>query len=133
MELILFCNYQSTKNESSGAFAKFRAPAFPYLIGNSYKSKPNTFNFDYKSNQNDYDLNSSDYFRNTTPYQLNVGNVYYDFLYQPNQIKPQSVNINTASKGTIDGVGIITGDKGYQVNDKIVFDTELNATSKSKS
>ena len=80
-----FATINPTKNESSGAFAKFRAPAFPYLIGNSYKSKPNTFNFDYKSNQNDYDLNSSDYFRNTTPYQLNVGNVYYDFYI--NQIK----------------------------------------------
>ena len=122
-----FATINPTKNESSGAFAKFRAPVFPYLIGNSYKSKPNTFNFDYKSNQNDYDLNSSDYFRNTTPYQLNVGNVYYDFLYQPNKIKPQSVNINATSKGTIDGVGIITGGQGYQVNDKIVFDTELNA------
>ena len=35
--------------------------SIPMLIGNSYKSKPNAFNFDYKSNQNEYDLNSSDF------------------------------------------------------------------------
>ena len=115
--------------DSFGPFAKYRSPVFPYLIGNTFKSKPNSFNFDYQPNQLSYDLNSSDWFRNTSPYFLNVNNAYYDFLYQPNKISSQLVNINSVSKGGIDNIGIITGGFGYQVNDKIVFESLPNVKS----
>ena len=108
--------------ESAGPFAKYKSPVFPYLIGNTYKSKPNNFNFKSSSNQVSYDLNSSEWFRNTTPYSLNKDTAQYNFLYQPNKVRTQTVNIINTSKGSIDNIGIITGGTGYQVNDKIEFE-----------
>ena len=60
--------------ESSGPFNKYKIPQFPYLIGNSFQSKPNSFNYVKSNNQTDYDLNSSKWFRNTTPYALTKNN-----------------------------------------------------------
>jgi len=116
--------------DSSGCFAKYRQPIFPYLIGNTFKSKPNPFNFDKKSNQISYNLNKSEWFRNTTPYNLTKNNSHYDFLLQPNKLKNFTVNINEISKGSIESIGIITGGNNYQVNDSVVFDT-LEGTSKA--
>ena len=124
-----FATINPNSIEGSGTFSKYRAPVFPYLIGNTFKSKPNQFNFNSTSNQLSYDLNSSNWFRNTTPYFLNEDTAYYDFLYQPNKIRTQTVNINSVSNGSIDTVGIITGGNGYQVNDKIVFEDQLNVQS----
>jgi len=118
--------------ESSGPFIKYKSPVFPYLIGNTYKSKPNEFNFKSSSNQIAYDLNSSEWFRNTTPYQLNDNSVNYNFLYQPNKVRTQTVNINSVSKGSIDNIGILTGGSGYQVNDKIEFES-LPSTQAAKA
>jgi hypothetical protein len=109
--------------ESSGPFAKYKIPVFPYLIGNTYKSKPNEFNFKSASNQVSYDLNSSEWFRNTTPYFLNEDTAQYNFLYQPNKVRTQSVNITNVSTGSINNIGILTGGTGYQVNDKIEFES----------
>ena len=117
-----FATINPTFIEGVGAFQGFRKPQFPYLIGNSYKSKPNAFNFASTSNQNDYDLNSSDWFRNTTPYSLTETTVNYNFLYEPNKVRNQTVDIVSVSTGSIDNIGIVTGGKSYQVDDKIVFE-----------
>ena len=118
--------YFSTINpdrvETSSTFNKYRIPIFPYLIGNSFISKPNSFNYESKSNQASYDLNSSSWFRNTTPYGLTQSGTYYDFLFQPNKIKSQTININESSSGSIDTIGIVTGGTGYKVGDSIVFE-----------
>ena len=117
-----FATINSSGIENSGPFNKYRSPVFPYFVGNTFKSKPNSFNYKLSSNQTDYDLNSSEYFRNTTPYNLEKNNAYYDFVFQPNKLKQQTININSSSKGSIDNIGILTGGNNYQVNDKIVFD-----------
>ena len=109
--------------ESSGPFNKYKIPQFPYLIGNSFHSKPNSFNYTKTSNQNDYDLNSSEWFRNTTPYALTKNNASYDFLVQPNKKKTPIVDIKVTSSGQIDNVGILTGGNNYQVGEKILFET----------
>jgi len=116
-----FATINPERVEDSTSFKKYRIPVFPYLIGNSFKSKPNEFNYDIKSNQISYDLNSSSWFRNTTPYSLTESASYYDFLFQPNKIKAQTININETSRGGIDNIGIVTGGVGYKVNDLIAF------------
>lgn len=113
--------------ENSTAFNKYKIPVFPYLIGNSFKSKPNEFNYDKNSNQVEYDLNTNEWFRNTTPYSLTENNSYYDFLFQPNKFKDQTINIDETSRGSITSVGILTGGTNYKVNDIVIFDTEVNS------
>ena len=112
--------------ESSGTFAKYRKPVFPYLIGNTYKCKPNAFNFDYSSNQVDYDLNETEYFRNTTPYAMLDATSSYEYLYQPNTIKESTVSIKNVSTGYLANIGITTGGDGYQVGDAIQFEKLAN-------
>ena len=41
-----FTTINPTLIENSGPFNKYRIPEFPYLIGNTFKSKPNQFNYD---------------------------------------------------------------------------------------
>ena len=127
-----FATINPDRSETSSTFNKYRIPVFPYLVGNSFKSKPNLFNYDSKSNQISYDLNSSSWFRNTTPYSLTENGSYYDFLFQPNKIKSQTININESSKGSIDSIGIVTGGLGYKVGDTILFDDQ-QYTQKTKA
>ena len=117
-----FATINPDRVETSSTFNKYKIPGFPYLIGNSFKSKPNLFNYETSSNQISYDLNSSSWFRNTSPYGLNDNGTYYDFLFQPNKIKPQTININESSRGSIDSIGIVTGGSGYKVGDTITFE-----------
>ena len=122
-----FTTINSTNIENSGPFNRYRIPEFPYLIGNTFKSKPNPFNYSINSNQINYDLNDSEWFRNTTPYSLDKKNTSYDFLLQPNKAKELKVNISDVSKGNIEKVGIVTGGSGYQINDKIIFEPLLGS------
>ena len=115
--------------ENSGAFQNYKIPVFPYLIGNSFKSKPNPFNFKTSSSQIEYDINSSQWLRNTTPYALTETYAYYDFLFQPNKAKVQTIDITATSTGTIDAVGILTGGSSYQVGDKVNFEVQRNTQS----
>ena len=63
-----FAAIDSGATESSGPFAGFKKPTFPYLIGDNFRSIPNDFNFKYDSDQDSYDLQNSGWQRNTQPY-----------------------------------------------------------------
>ena len=54
--------------DSTGPFENYKRPAFPYLIGNTYRSVPNDFNFKSVSNQSDYDVAAQGWLRETTSY-----------------------------------------------------------------
>jgi len=113
--------YFSTINDSSsdsfGPFAGYRSPAFPYLIGNNYKSKPIDFNFENTSNQDNINLNETNWVRNTTPYNL----LSYEYATIPNSLD-QKFKIRYSSPGSIESVGINSGGVDYKVNDRVIFD-----------
>ena len=106
--------------DSSGVFAKYKRPTFPYLIGQNYKSKPNEFNFKKSSNQEEIDLNKTNWSRNTSYFNLINENASYDYLPIPNLLN-QTVDIKYASPGFIENIGIVTGGNNYKVNDSVVF------------
>lgn len=107
--------------QSSGVFFDYKEPQFPYLIGHTYKSVPNKFNFNKKSNANDYDLNDSNWFRNTTPYKLNEEYADYPALFQSNKEVQSKLLIKRVSKGTLQGYEVNIAGDGYQVGDKLSF------------
>ena len=109
---------------ADGVFKNFKKPAFPYLIGESFKSKPNAFNYNINSNQDNYDLNGSDWRRNTTTYALNKEESGYDYLLKPYDFTTQESNIKTIEKGNIDNIGIVTGGRDYRVKDRVIFNDE---------
>ena len=124
-----FATISNDAVESSGPFENFKLPQFPFFIGSTYKSKPNAFNFQNDSYQEKYDIVGNAWLRNTTPYGLTLDNVSYEFVTEPYKIYDEVIDITSTSKGSIDSVGIITGGSGYQVGDRIVFETIPGATS----
>ena len=128
-----FATVSTSSADSSGVFAKYKKPIFPYLIGENYKAKPNEFNFKKLSNQDDIDLNETNWVRNTHPYNLTDNNASYDYLAIPNLLN-QTADISYALPGFIENIGIVTGGNNYRVNDAVLFDNSgtsgYNASAK---
>ena len=117
-----FASINSGSVDSGGPFKDFKRPQFPYVIGNSFKSKPIDFNYKTSSNQTDYDFSSTNWFRNTKPYNINNQRSGYNYIFNPDKVKEQLIDITGASTGGVESLGITTGGKNYRTNDRIVFD-----------
>ena len=111
----------SENTASTGPFVRLKKPTFPYVIGDTFASEPNSFNFKYSSNQTDYDIEEGGWFRNTTDYHTNNNRSRYNYFFNSNKIRRQSVDITSATLGNIEGVGILTGGSNYQYKDRISF------------
>ena len=107
-------------NNPNSPFNNSRTPLFPYVIGDTYHSKLQTFNTAYESNQN-LDLPSLDLVRNTEPYNINE----YEYVAQANRNTLINSKIEKTSSGDIERIDIVTAGKGYNVNDKLSFDNNL--------
>ena len=116
-----FATVDPLQVDSSGPFLNYKRPIFPYLIGNTFKSAVNEFNFKKASNQNDTDLNQTNWKRNINPFNLIDDDITYDYLPIPNDLN-QTVDVKATSPGSVDSLGISTGGTNYKVNDKVVFD-----------
>ena len=110
--------------DTSGTFDKYKRPQFPYLIGPTFKSEPNPFNFKKTSNQTEYDIEKNDWLRNTYFYYINNQYAEYDYIFNSDKIKAQYLKITGASSGVINTVGIVTGGTQYRVNDRVFFDNK---------
>ena len=110
---------------SSGPFENYKVPVFPYIIGNSFKSKPNNFNFNKNSNQTNYDLNSSSWFRNVSEYNISTENSGYDFIFDPDAEKSQSADIESILVGKVESVDIVGSGDNYKINDRVIFDNQF--------
>jgi hypothetical protein len=86
-----FATFEPTA-DSGGKFSNYKQPKFPYLIGDSFKSKPIDFNFQKNSNQDDIDLNQTKWSRNTYFYNLINDDASYSYLTIPNNLN-QTVDV----------------------------------------
>ena len=111
----------TNKVASGGAFKNFKIPAFPYVVGNTFKYRPNFFNLSERSTQELYDLESNGWFRNTQAYHLNDDNSDYNYVIDSNAFEKQSLEVTKASKGNVQNIGIVTGGRNYQVGDRLRF------------
>jgi hypothetical protein len=116
-----FATISNGSPDTDGAFRNQRRPTFPYIIGNTYKSKPEIFNYQIDSNQNDIDLNTTSWSRNTKPYNLTEKNSSYDYLVNPIKLQKENAEIVSTSRGKIDSVKIISPGQDYQVGDRVIF------------
>lgn len=115
-----FATINNGSTETSGVFKNYKKPVFPYLIGNTFKSSPNQFNYT-RIKQDDFDFVAQDLIRNTTPYNLTSKNSQYEFLLNPIKIKEPISKIKSISSGGVNDIGITTGGSNYKVGDNIVF------------
>ena len=120
--------YFSTLNpfsvDSTGPFKNYKRPVYPYLIGDSFYSKPNINNFKVESNQVDYNFENGEWFRNTLAYHTNDDDSGYEYVFNSDKERHQSLDVVSASKGYVESVGITTGGINYKVNDRINFVNE---------
>ena len=119
--------YFMTLEQISGTsplFPEGKKPKFPYIIGNSYKSKPIDFNFSSNINQNTFDFSKNSIIRNTKPYNTLSDNSFYEFFTQTKDLNSQDSKITSTKKGTIDSIQIISGGENYKVNDRVIFNNE---------
>lgn len=120
--------YFSTINpesvESSGSFKNYRKPVFPYVVGNSYRSRPIEYNFDPQSNQSNIDLNKVNWVRNTTPYNVLNLKSGYDYFINPNESRKQLTDIKNTLKGSVDSINIIHRGENYKIADSVIFENQ---------
>jgi hypothetical protein len=115
-----FMTLQGNK-ESTGIFRGLLKPSFPYIIGQSYKSKPIDFNYDQNSNQKTIDLNSTGWLRNTHPYGFLSKYTYYDGVVQPNKLQQKYTLVSEITNGSVDILDIVSKGINYSVNDRLSF------------
>ena len=113
-----FATINPSENETSGTFKNFRAPVFPYLIGNSYAAKPDEFNF-IETNNQDLNLNTLGLRRNTNPYKLEGSGADYEGIHDSRKLVDQEIEVNYASAGRINQVELLSAGSGYQVKDDL--------------
>jgi hypothetical protein len=132
-----FATVANNGYETTGAFANYFKPVFPYFIGNTYHSKIIDFNFSYASNQDIIDLNDTGWLRNITPFAFNSENSFYKYLIQPFNQYEQSTTVTSTLPGSIESVIVSSGGNNYQIGDKLVFNSDIsggiNATAEVTS
>jgi len=111
-------------NQTTGDFAGDKEPKFPYVIGKSYKSKPLSFNYDVKSNQEDFDFTTGNVFRNTYPYNTLSQNSSYEYFLNSDYTQFDTTKVTSITAGSVDSIKIISGGTNYKVNDRLVFGNE---------
>ena len=132
-----FATVSKNGYETTGAFANYFKPVFPYFIGNTYHSKIIDFNFSYASNQDIIDLNDTGWLRNITPFAFNSENSFYKYLIQPFNQYEQSSTVTSTLPGSIERVIVSSGGVNYKIADKLVFNSDIsggiNATAEVAS
>jgi hypothetical protein len=107
--------------DTDGPFTNYRRPVFPYAIGDTYKSTPIAFNFLARSNQTDYDIEGKGWFRNTKYYYTNDGQSGYDYIFNSNTVRKQTIDVTATSAGSVDDISIFDSGTDYRVNDRVIF------------
>ena len=94
-------------------------PAYPYFIGDSYRSVVDTDNFILNQT---FDFNNSDLIRNTFPYKVGDRYADNDFLVESNEIVTQQTLIESVTKGSVTSISIDEPGDGYRVGEISIFD-----------
>jgi hypothetical protein len=121
--------------EGSGSFKNYKLPQFPYVIGNSFKGKPDPFNFDRNVNQIDYNYDLL--YRNTRPTKTSRSFGYSDYINDYTSDPKQIAEITSVSKGSVTGFSVVSAGSSYKPGDRLIIDGSplygRSATAKIKS
>jgi len=91
-------------------------PAFPYFVGDTYRSQVASESLDQT-----FDFNKSTLVRNTFPYRTAKPHSGSDFLFESNSPVDQTTIVESASKGSIDSFEIINSGDNYRVGNSLVY------------
>ena len=91
-------------------------PAFPYFVGDTYRSQVITERLDQT-----FDFNKSSLVRNTFPYRTAKQYSGSDFLFESNSPVDQTTIVESASKGSIESFVIINSGDDYKVGNSLTY------------
>ena len=94
-------------------------PAFPYFIGNKYRSK---YEKDNLAINQSFDFFNSSLRRNTFPYNVTENDAGNDFITEANLLNTQKIEIETVESGSINEIQIIEDGTNQKVGDILNFD-----------
>jgi hypothetical protein len=120
-----FSTFSEGNPPSSGQFARYKVPQFPYVIGNFYKNKVIDFNFNQPRLLDEQYLTTNKLLRNTTPYNLLQSNSDYEFIFEPYEEKVQEIEVEFTDAGSVDSIDVINSGDNYKINDSVVFDDDI--------
>tara|TARA_Y100001972_G_scaffold3524_1_gene3961 strand:- start:1592 stop:14002 length:12411 start_codon:yes stop_codon:yes gene_type:complete len=95
-------------------------PAFPYFIGNKFRS--NVVSDNFSINQS-FDFINSNLRRNTFPYKVSDPNASTDSLTETNEITTQLTQIETVQSGSVQSLRIVNGGTNHRVGEEVKFDS----------
>ena len=103
----------------SSPFKDYRDPLFPYIIGSTYNSRPDPFNFIFNSDQT-IDINKFGSIRNTAYYNIRD----YEFISNSFRYVVNQANIESVKRGSVeqDGIIIVNSGSNYKSGDRLIFD-----------
>ena len=111
-----------SSSQQDQTFDKYFTPVFPYVVGDAFKSKPDSYNFSPDSTTDKVDLDKGGYVRNIYPYKLSFTASNYEYVARPDKSIDDFANIVYAEPGRIDSVVIESGGYDYKVGDRVKFD-----------
>ncbi len=94
-------------------------PQFPYFIGDKYRSKVESDNFDINQT---FDFGNSSLRRNTFPYNVSEDGAGNDFLTEADEIQNQKIEIESVQSGSINSIEIVESGTNQKVGDVLNFD-----------
>lgn len=97
------------------------APAYPYFVGNKFKSQVIGDNLVLDQT---FDFNGNNLIRNTFPYKVSDPHADYDFINESYETFQQRCNVESVTKGAVDEIRIIDGGVGYSIGDRVNFNFE---------
>ena len=117
-----FATIDPNQNDASGPFKNFRAPKFPYLIGDKFSAWPDRWNF-IETNNQIRDFNKFNVRRNTYPYRIDQAGATYEGIYDSRKITNQENIVNFASAGNVNKYEIENAGTDYKVKDALEIES----------
>jgi len=120
--------FSKTPEYPNGVYAYFvgidtvtQKPKFPYFIGHTYRSIPETLDTGNTLSQS-FNFNNSKLVRNTFPYKLSDKFADNDFIVESDELLSQLTKVTAVSQGKVDSLTIIKSGENYNIGDTVTFD-----------
>lgn len=124
-----FCTFSQDVKGPNTRFSGFKQPVFPYVIGDSFYSKPFEDNLKYDLNQTSDRFNKLNIIRNTYPYKFGKTNSVYEYCVQPQEKTNIESRVTKTTRGSIDSVEVISPGQDYSIGDKVILDMSNTGSS----
>lgn len=108
--------------EASGPLNGYLKPVFPYVIGDTFKSKPISFNFSQFSSLEYININDSGWIRYTGNLGLLSDKTAYSGFLQPDQFAEGFTEVRSVTPGTVTELKLVAPGNNYSLADSVFFD-----------